>query len=84
MHMLTRRLQILLDEARYARLARRAHDRGSSIATLVREAIDASFPAVDADKRVAAARILEADPMAVPDDPDDLRTEIAQTRTKWA
>ncbi len=84
MYMLTRRLQVLLDEERYARLAGRASDRGTSIATLVREAIDSRFPAVDPDKRLAAARILAADPMPVPDDPDGLKSEIAQTRTKWA
>ncbi len=42
--MLSRRLQILLDDERYERLARRAEERGTSIATLVREAIDVTWP----------------------------------------
>lgn len=83
MCMLTRRLQILLDEERYARLARRAADRGTSIATLVREALDARYPSGDAERRAAAARILAADPTPVPDDPADLKREIAETRSKW-
>ncbi len=84
MLMFTRRLQVLLDEERYARLAGRAADRGTSIATLVREAIDSRFPAVHPDKSVAAERILAADPMPVPDDPRDIEREIAQTRATWA
>jgi len=77
-------LQVLLDDERYTRLARRATDRGASIGALVREAIDSRFPAVDPEKRVAAAVILAADPMPVPDDPAELEREIAETRTKWA
>lgn len=41
---MTRRLQILLDEGRYARLEERASRRGASVATLVREAIDIAYP----------------------------------------
>jgi len=43
--MLTRRLQILLDPERYDRLATRASERGASVALLIREAIDAAYPA---------------------------------------
>lgn len=79
LHMLTRRLQVLLDEDRYARLARRAQERGTSIATLVREAVDTAFPAVDPRKAAAAEAILTADPMPVPD-VDELRRELDEIR----
>ncbi len=44
---LTRRLQVLLDEPRWTRLERQARRRGTSVATLVREAIDLAFPSVE-------------------------------------
>jgi hypothetical protein len=60
---LTRRLQVLLDEPRYERLERLARSRGTSVATVVREAIDAAFPD-DADDHAEAARqFLAADPI---------------------
>jgi len=83
MHMLTRRLQILLDDERYERLARQAAEGGTSIAMLVRDAIDARFPAVDPERRAAADHILAAEPMSLPDDPADLKREILETRSKW-
>lgn len=60
MHMphLTRRTQILLDEARYARLSKEAESRGSSVAGLIREAIDQTFPITSYDRRAAAAEFL--------------------------
>lgn len=83
MHMLSRRLQVLLDDERYERLARRAAERGTSIGMLVRDAIDATYPTVDPEKRAAADAILAAEPMPVPVDPADLKREIAETRSKW-
>lgn len=83
MHMLNRRLQILLDDERYERLAKRAAERGTSIATLVRDAIDVRYPAVDPERRAAADRILAAEPMWLPDDPAELKREILETRSKW-
>ena len=80
MLMLTRRLQVLLDEERYERLARPATERGASIATLVREAIDSRFPAVDSRRSAALAAILAAEPMDVPDDPADVKRELAAAR----
>lgn len=69
MALLTRRLQILLDEARYTRLEQRARWRGASVATLVREAIDIAFPHDALDRAGAADRILTAEPMSVSDWP---------------
>jgi hypothetical protein len=66
---MTRRLQVLLDEARYARLEQQAARRGTSIATLVREAIDAAFPVDGPDRPEAARRILDAAPIPVSDWP---------------
>jgi len=83
MHMLTRRLQVLLDDRRYARLASEAERRSVPVAVVVREAIDAAFPN-GADERSDAARaILAAQPMPVPD-PADLRREIDAVRARRA
>ncbi|MDQ2826847.1 MAG: antitoxin, partial [Actinomycetota bacterium] len=64
--MLTRRLQILLDDERYERLARRAMEGDTSIAMLVRDAIDARYPAIDPERRALADAILTAEPMSLP------------------
>ncbi len=64
---MTRRLQVLLDEARYVRLEQHAVRRGASIATLVREAIDAAFPDDGPDRSEAVRRLLDAAPIQVSD-----------------
>ncbi len=79
MLMLTRRLQVLVDDERYVRLERLAHAQRVSVATLVREAIDAAYPASSPARRRAAQHILSAEPMDVPDI-DDLRDELDQLR----
>ena len=78
--MLDRRLQILLDEQRYRRLAEAARERKTSVAAVIREAIDVALPADEAEKRAAWKRILAAEPMPVPD-PDDLKAELEQLRS---
>jgi hypothetical protein len=83
MHMLSRRLQILLDDERYDRLSQRAAAEGTSIAMLVRDAIDASYPAVDPEREAAFQAIRDAEPMSLPADPADLKREILETRSKW-
>jgi hypothetical protein len=71
MHMLNRRTQILLDEDRYARLERRARERGCSIATLIREAIDDKLgAAADDEARRAAGEWLLAAPAPDAREPD--------------
>lgn len=83
MHMLTRRLQILLDEDRYGRISLEADRRGVAVAVVVREAIDASYPS-DAERRERAFQtIFAAEPMEVPDDPADLKREIEEGRSRW-
>jgi predicted DNA-binding protein len=48
-----RRLQILLDDERHRRLVAVAEERGVSVATVVREAIDRGLPA---ERRHASSR----------------------------
>jgi hypothetical protein len=64
---LTRRLQVLLDDARYRRLELRSRATGASVGALVREAIDVAFPGVETDRERAGARLLAAEPMPVGD-----------------
>lgn len=74
-----RRLQVLVEEDQYRRLEREASERGVSVATVVREALDEKLPTTRADRRQAADGILDAEPMGVPD-PDDLRQELHAIR----
>lgn len=81
--MMERRLHLLLDEARYERVAARAARQGVSVAAVIREVIDRGLPAVDDHRRaMALRRILDADPMPVPEDPADLRAEIDAGRER--
>jgi hypothetical protein len=75
MRSLERRVHLLLDEPRYRKVAGEARRRHVSVATVIREAIDA-LPADEDQRRAAIAEILAADPMPVPLDPADLRREI--------
>lgn len=80
MLMLERRLQILLDEKRYRRLAAAARARKTSVAAVVREAIDLALP-VDVDrKRDAGRALLAADPIPVPD-LEQLKVELDEIRS---
>lgn len=79
MSMLTRRLQILIDDERWARLEAEAARRQVAVAVVVREAIDAAYPVDRTTRQRAARRILDADPMPVPD-PGGLRSELDDLR----
>lgn len=57
MSVMERRLQLLLDQARYDRVASEAERSGRSVAAVIREAIDFRYPV---DDRAAAARELLA------------------------
>ncbi len=76
---LEHRLQILLDDERHQRLVAAARERGVSVATVVREAIDRGLPGPDRQRRAAAARLLDAPDMPVPE-PAQLRTELEAVR----
>ncbi len=71
----SRRLQVLIEDEQWARLEVAASERGVSVATIVREAIDAVLPGNRSARRAAADEILAATPMAVPD-PGELRDEL--------
>ena len=71
---LEHRLQILLDDERHRRILAVARERGVSVATVVREAIDRGVGNPDGQRRAAGRRLLNAADMPVPD-PADLRAE---------
>ncbi|MDA8040148.1 MAG: antitoxin [Actinomycetota bacterium] len=79
MSILNRRLQVLIDEDRWARLEREASHRGVPVAVLVREAIDQRFPALAEERRAALQAVLDAEPMEVPE-PAQLRQELDSIR----
>ncbi len=64
---LTRRVQLLLDPARYERLERAAAQSGSSVAAVIREAIDRLLPSDGIDPSSAGALLLDAPAMEVED-----------------
>lgn len=65
-----RRLQLLLDEERYQRVATLAGQRGTSVASVIREAIDRGLPRPDEERVLAGRFVLEAAPMEVPGVPE--------------
>lgn len=79
MSMLKERLQVLIEREQRERLEREAALRGTSVATLVREAIDLTFPPALPRRRSAADAILGAPLMEAPD-LADLRDELDQLR----
>ena len=82
MLMLTRRLQILIDEGRFRRLEPAARERKTSVATIVREAIDAAVPDDRERKRAAARAILDAEPIPVPATVEELKAELLEARAR--
>lgn len=79
MHIFTRRLQILLDEERYARLAAEAERTNLSVAAVIRRAIDRVYPPNWHERTAAAERILAAAEMPVPD-VEELKAELDEIR----
>ena len=77
----SRRLQILIDEPRYRRLQAEARERKTSVAAVIRDAIDQVFPAGSSPRSTAARVVLGAEPMAVPEI-DQLRAEREATRPR--
>lgn len=73
------RLQVLIDVGQRERLEREAAARGTSVATLVREAIDLAFPSGAERRAEAAAAILAAEPMQAPL-VDELLAELDELR----
>lgn len=83
MLMLTHRLQILIDDERHARITETAKERGVSVATVVREAIDRGLAGADERRRGAARRLLSAPEMPVPE-VDELKRELEALRGRRA
>jgi len=80
---LEHRLQILLDDERHRRISAAARERGVSVATVVREAIDRGLAAAPDRRQAAARRLLDASDMPVPD-VDALRLELEDLRGRSA
>jgi hypothetical protein len=77
--MLSRRLQILIDEERYKRLERAAQKNKGSVAAAIRDAIDLAYPANLDEKRKAAAAIVSAPQIELPD-VEELKRELEAIR----
>ena len=75
-----RRLQIVIDEARYRRLVARARQRETSVSAVIREAIDVAIPDDLEKKRAAAKAILAAEPMPVPATVEELKALLDEVR----
>jgi predicted DNA-binding protein len=78
--MLTHRLQILIDDERYERVRALARQRGTSVATVIREALDRGLPATQQRRAAAARRILDAAPIET----GDLLSELDELRGRHA
>lgn len=72
---LEHRLQILLDDERHRRITAVARERGVSVATVVREAIDRGIADPAGRRRSAGRRVLDASDMPVPE-PGELKEEL--------
>ena len=79
---LERRLHLLLDEARYRRVAAAARRRQISVAAVIREAIDEALPDDHGRRRRAADALLAAEPAPVPETVEELKAEIAEARAR--
>lgn len=81
MLMLTRRLQVLLDDDRYERLESEAQRRQVAVAVIVREAIDARYGVTAEARRAAGEAILAAERMEVPP-VGELLAELDEIRSR--
>jgi hypothetical protein len=80
---LEHRLQILIDDERHRLIVQRARERGVSVATVVREAIDRGVSGPAARRLAAGRRLLAASDMPVPE-PAQLRVELDALRGRRA
>jgi hypothetical protein len=81
--MLTRRLQVLLDDDRYRRLESAARRRRVSVATVVRDAIDHDLGTPALGRAAAGRRFLDAPPMEA-GSLEELLEELDQLRGRQA
>jgi hypothetical protein len=80
---LEHRLQILLDDERHLRITAAARERGVSVATVVREAIDRGVVASPDRREAAGRRLLDAADMDAPD-VAELKAELEDLRLRRA
>jgi hypothetical protein len=80
---LEHRLQILIDDERHSRITDAARQRGVSVATVVREAIDRGIASSSSLREAASRRLLEAPDMEVPDIAE-LKSELDALRARRA
>lgn len=80
---LEHRLQILLDDERHRRITEVPRRRGVFVAAVVREAIDRGIADPAGRRRAAAARLLDAPDMPLPE-PPGLREELDALRARRA
>jgi hypothetical protein len=85
MFMLNRRLQILVDNQRFDRLAEESKRTGAPVGELVRRAIDREFPARDTERERAGQRLLAMAPPPgqEPDWEDQKRETLDAPLRKW-
>lgn len=89
MRMLNRRLQVLVDDARFERLAEESRRSGAPVGELVRRAIDREFPALgkQAERERAGQALLDLlPPPGEGPEPDweDQKQELLDAPTrKW-
>jgi hypothetical protein len=81
--LLGHRLQILIDDDRHRRITAAAQERGVSVATVVREAIDRGLANPDTKRQAAGRRLLDASDMTVPALPE-LLAELDALRARRA
>lgn len=87
--MLNRRLQVLVDDARFERLAEESKRSGAPVGELVRRAIDHEFPAIghQAERERAGQALLEMTPPSEdgpePDWEDQKRELLDGPIRKW-
>lgn len=70
----------MIEDDRFLRLEAVARERRLSVAAVVRESIDVMLAADQARKERAAAALLGAEPMPVPETIDELRAELGERR----
>lgn len=80
MSVMDKRLQLLLDRARYARVEAEAQKSGRSVAAVIREAIDVRFPNDETKVQAAIVRFLAAtaEPSGVEPDWAETKAEMEQ------
>lgn len=79
MSMLNRRLQVLIDEARWRRLEAEAERRSVPVSVLVRDAIDRVYGGVTLDDRRAAWEFLQRQPPApVPATVEEMKAVVRE------